>query len=62
MKVYIKVKASDEKKWSFLTSNGGTTYLKIHAATWEKSDAEKMIQENAPDNPDFSWKIQEVAS
>lgn len=54
----IKVKANDEKRWSFLTSGGGTTYLRIHASQIEeKAKADKFAKEIAEDNPDFAVKV-----
>jgi len=31
----IKVRAKGKKRWAFLTSKGGTNYLRIHAAQFE---------------------------
>lgn len=56
--VYIKFRSGTEKRWSFLTAGGGSNYLKIHAAridTIEK--AQTIIGDNAPDNPEFDWRI-----
>jgi hypothetical protein len=55
--VYIKCRREDEKRFSFLTSKGGTTYLKIHAAQFEREDAVLFIAELAADNPDFEFRI-----
>ena len=29
----VKVKGPGDKRWSFLTSGGGETHLRVHAAT-----------------------------
>ena len=58
MKYAIKVRMSGKKKWGFLTSKGGVTHLRIHAARWAARDAcEKLVADNAPDNPDWEFKI-----
>lgn len=58
MRYAIKVRKSDKKKWGFLTPRGGVTNLRIHAARWPaREPCEKLIAENAPDNPDFEFKI-----
>lgn len=58
MRYAIKVRMSGKKKWEFLTPRGGVTHLRIHAARWAARDAcEKLVADNAPDNPDWEFKI-----
>jgi hypothetical protein len=55
---YIKLREKDKKRWAFLTSKGGLTYLTIHASRFEtKEAAERLIAENAADNPEWEWKV-----
>jgi hypothetical protein len=54
----IKVKHEDDKRWSFLTPNGGTTYLRVHASvTPDKERAEGFVKTILEDNPDFAAKV-----
>jgi hypothetical protein len=57
MSVMIKVREKGRKSWSFL-SRGGTNRLRIHAVRFEtREKAQALIDENAPDNPEWEWKI-----
>lgn len=57
MRYAIKVRETG-KKWRFLTSKGGVTQLRIHAARWAtREPCERLIADNAPDNPDWEFKI-----
>ncbi len=58
MKTYaIKCKEVTGKSWSFLTPSGGLNRLKIHAGRFaSKEVAEKVIAENAGDNPEWQFK------
>ena len=52
MRYAIKVREPGRKKWGFLTPKGGVTNLRVHAARWsDREPCEKLIAENAPDNP-----------
>ncbi|MCO5073845.1 MAG: hypothetical protein M9944_21840 [Rhizobiaceae bacterium] len=63
MRYAIKVRKSDTKKWGFLTPRGGVTHLRIHAARWAAKDAcEKLIADNAPDNPDWQFKVVDMST
>lgn len=54
----IKWKHKDDKKFVFMTSNGGGNSLKIHAARFEtKEAAQKIIDDNVADNPDFKFRV-----
>jgi hypothetical protein len=56
--VYIKLRSGNEKRWSFLTSSGGTTYLRIHAARFASAEkAQALIDANKDDNPGFEWRV-----
>jgi predicted short-subunit dehydrogenase-like oxidoreductase (DUF2520 family) len=56
---YIKVRENGRKAWAFL-SRGGTSRLRIHAIRFSSRDrAQSLIDENAPDNPEWEWKIAE---
>ena len=56
--IHVKCKRDGEKRWSFLTSGAGTTYLRIHAARFESMvKAKALIDANKDDNPDFAWRI-----
>jgi hypothetical protein len=57
----IKWKHKEDKKYVFMTSNGGGNSLKIHAARFETAEAaQKVINDNAADNTDFNFKVQVV--
>jgi len=54
----IKVKHETEKRWSFLTSTGGTTYLRMHASMFaDDGKASALVAEIKTDNPDFDAKV-----
>jgi hypothetical protein len=54
----IKVKHEEDKRWSFLTSSGGTTYLRMHASQFQDDGkASKLVAEIIEDNPDFAAKV-----
>lgn len=58
MRYAIKVREIGKKKWRFLTTGGGITQLRIHAARWAtREPCERLIAGNAPDNPDWEFKI-----
>lgn len=58
MKFAIKVRMSGKKQWGFLTPKGGVTHLRIHAARWADRDAcQRLVADNAPDNPEWEFKI-----
>lgn len=62
MRYAIKVRESGKKKWRFLTTKGGTTSLRIHAARWStRAPCENLITDNAPDNPEWEFKIVDMA-
>jgi len=52
----IKVRELGAKRWAFLARNG-TTRLRVHALRFESYDkAQRLINENAADNPEWEWK------
>ncbi len=54
----IKVKHNEDRHWSFLTSKGGTTYLRLHASLFDDDGkATKLVAEIIEDNPDFEAKV-----
>lgn len=58
MTAHIKLREKGKRQWAFLTSRGGTNYLRIHAARFETVEsAQKVIDENAADNPEWEWKV-----
>jgi len=58
MRYAIKVREPGRKKWGFLTPKGGVTNLRVHAARWsDREPCEKLIADNAPDNPGWAFKI-----
>jgi hypothetical protein len=62
MRYAIKVRKNDRKRWGFLTPRGSVTHLRIHAARWAARDAcEKLITDNAPDNPDWEFKVVDMS-
>lgn len=63
MRYAIKVRQGEKKKWGFLTPRGGVTHLRIHAARWAARDAcEQLITDNAPDNPDWQFKVVDMST
>lgn len=55
---YIKTRMKGDKAWWFLTSKGGTNRLRIYAARFEtRGDAQKIIDDNTDDNPEWEWKV-----
>lgn len=57
MAAYIKVRERGRNTWVFL-ARGGTSRLRVHAlqfATPERAQA--LIDDNAPDNPEWEWKV-----
>lgn len=54
----IKVREKGGKSWSFLTPRGTTNRLRVHAAIFADRDrAQRVIDDNAPGNPGWDWKI-----
>ena len=56
MATFIKIKWADEKRWSFLTSGGGTSYTRIHAAPVPEDKAAQLIAELEADNEGLAAK------
>lgn len=53
---YVKVRKLGAKRWTFLARNG-TNSLRVHAIRFaSKERAQTLIDENAPENPDWEWK------
>mgnify|MGYP007032567964 CR=1 FL=1 len=58
MRYAIKVRETGRKKWWFLTPKGGITSLRVHASRWPtREPCERLITENAQDNPNWEFKI-----
>jgi hypothetical protein len=56
--VYVKLREKGSKQWGFLSSKGGVTHLRIHAARFANAEkAQTLIDTNAADNPDWEWKV-----
>lgn len=51
MSYTVKVKLAGKGRYEFLTPNGGTTNLRIHAAQWNEVGATEMAKHIAADNP-----------
>lgn len=62
MRYAIKVREAGQKRWRFLTQKGGVTQLRIHAARWAaREPCERLIADNAADNPDWEFKIVDMS-
>lgn len=60
---FIKVREVGKTRWAFLGSGGRTTSLRIHAVRFASKDrAQAIIDENAPDNPEWEWKTVSAAA
>jgi len=58
--IAVKVREKGKKQWAFLTRNG-TNRLRVHASQFaSKEVAQKFVDANAPDNPEWEWKVVEV--
>lgn len=58
MAIYVKVRERGTIQFNFIAPGGRTTRLKIHAARFESREkAQAFIDANAPDNPEFEWKV-----
>jgi hypothetical protein len=40
----VKVRSAGDKRWSFITPGGGTTHLRIHAATMSEEGAVRQAE------------------
>jgi hypothetical protein len=47
----VKVRLAGSKRFVFLTSKGGTTHLRIHAASWNEHGAGEVAKHIVADNP-----------
>jgi hypothetical protein len=55
----VKCKELARKQWAFLTRNG-ISRQRIHAARFASREiAQQLIDANAPDNPEWQFKIVE---
>ncbi len=58
----IKLREKGRRRWEFLTSDGALNRLRIHAARFEDAGkAQKIIDENAADNPGWEWMVVDLA-
>ncbi|WP_137114154.1 hypothetical protein [Mesorhizobium sp. GR13] len=63
MRYAIKVREKGRKKWQFLTSRGGLTNLRVHAARWStREPCDTLIADNAADNPEWDFKVVDMGS
>lgn len=53
---HIKVREKGKTRWAFLTARGTINYLRLHAAQFTEENANKVIQDNQADNPDWEFK------
>jgi len=54
---HVKVREIGRKQWVFLSS-GGTNRLRVHALVFAgRERAQALINDNAPDNPEWEWRI-----
>lgn len=56
MPSFIKYRMRGERKFRFLTRDGGGTWLRIHASPVEGEKVEGLVDELARDNPTFEFK------
>jgi hypothetical protein len=62
MSFAVKWRHKEDKRFLFLTSSGGGNSLKIHAARFADRDAaQKFVEENQADNPDFIFRVQSLS-
>lgn len=52
---HVKVRKKGEKCWAFL-SRGGTNRLRVHALQFTREQADRLIADSAPSNPDWDFK------
>jgi hypothetical protein len=52
---HVKVREVGKVAWKFLSPKG-TTRLRIHALQFTADGAQKLIDENADDNPEWEFK------
>lgn len=52
----VKVIWPSGKRWDFLTPNGGTTHLRVHAATMSEERAAQLAAEIPESNPGVQAK------
>lgn len=55
----IKVKVPESKRWEFLTSSGGLTHLRIHAALATEERCNEFAAQLKKDNPGVLFKVVE---
>lgn len=56
--VHVKVRERGDKRFKFLTSRGSLNSLRVHAASFESAEkAQAFIDANAPDNPEFEFRV-----
>jgi hypothetical protein len=48
----VKVRRVGKKRFEFLTTNGGTTHLRVHAASWNEHGANEVAKRIVTDNPE----------
>lgn len=53
----VKVKLPGAKRWEFITPNGGTTHLRIHAAATTPERAAEYAERIPEDNPGVQAKV-----
>jgi hypothetical protein len=56
----VKFRSVGEKKFSFLTSTGGSNYLKVHAARfYDEAKVNEFVDglKADPENKDFEFKV-----
>lgn len=53
----VKVKLPGARRWEFLTPDGGTTHLRIHAATCTPEKAAEYAARIPADNPGVQAKV-----
>lgn len=57
----VKVKLAGRKRFEFLTPNGGTTNLRVHAASWNEHGAGEVAKNIVADNPGVVEEAKVVA-
>ena len=58
---FVKVRKAGARRWSFFTGQG-LNHLRIHAVEFsDRARAQATVDNNAPLNPGFEWKVVEAA-
>lgn len=53
----VKARAKGEKRFAFITPEGGTSYLRIYAATTDPETAAEYVRNLTVKYPDHEFKV-----